>query len=91
MSLFDDLRDEVALMLLFLKSVRVIEVMELRPGQREPSLLFSCGVRDCHNNAQLLAQRALFTEAVSAPPERPVASTYRLDMCTRCACVCVFV
>jgi hypothetical protein len=79
--LFNDLRHEAALLLLFLKSVVSIEVLQLQPGQREPTLLFSC----CVSNAapEVLRQRALFSEAATAAPEQQVAGTYRLELTSR--------
>jgi len=80
-ALFADLKEEVALVLLFLKSVRNIEVLELQPAQKEPHLLFSCSV--ANTTRELLQQRALFTTAVGAPAEQQVAGTYRLELVLR--------
>lgn len=77
-ALFSDFKQEVTLVLLFLKSVRSIEVMEVQAGQRQPQLLFSCAISNI--TPELLQQRALFAEAVSAPHGQHVAGTYRLVM-----------
>jgi hypothetical protein len=81
-ALFDDLRQEVQLVLLFLKSIRSIEVLQLLPGQTQPQLLFSCSVANA--DAALLRQRALFLHAASAPADELVSGTYKLDMVLRC-------
>lgn len=82
-SLFSDLKQEAALVLLFLKSVCSIEVLELQPGQRQPQLLFSCSVA---NRAPALEQqRALFTAAVEAPADQQVSGTYQLELLLRWA------
>jgi sacsin len=81
-ALFDDLRQEVQLVLLFLKSIRSIEVLQLLPGQTQPQLLFSCSVANA--DAALLQQRALFLHAASALADELVAGTYQLDMVLRC-------
>jgi hypothetical protein len=80
-ALFSDLKQEVALALLFLKSVCSIEVLELQPGQREPQLLFSCSVGN--RTAELQRQRAMFTAAVTAPADQQVAGTYKLELVLR--------
>lgn len=80
-ALFSDLKQEVALALLFLKSVCSIEVLELQPGKREPQLLFSCSVGN--RTAELQRQRAMFTAAVTAPADQQVAGTYKLELVLR--------
>lgn len=81
-ALFDALKDEAALILLFLKSVRTIEVLELAAGQQQPQLLFSCSVANA--TSEVLQQRAMFTAAVAAPPEQQVSGTFKLGLVSRC-------
>lgn len=80
-ALFADLKQEVALALLFLKSVCSIEVLELQAGQQQPQLLFSCSV--ANRTAELQRQRAMFTAAVAAPADQQVAGTYKLELVLR--------
>lgn len=78
LALFEDLKLEASLVLLFLKSVCSIEVMELRPGQAQPQLLFSCSV--VNRTQEVLQQRAMFTTAVSAPLDQQVSGAYQLEL-----------
>jgi hypothetical protein len=81
-ALFADLKQEAALVLLFLKSVCSIEVLELQPGQQQPQLLFSCSV--ANRTPELQQQRAMFATAVGAPGDQQVAGTYQLELVLRC-------
>lgn len=84
LELFDALREESSRMLLFLKSVEVLEAMVWEQGDKEPRLLHACEVYS--PGADLRAQRRLFLD-VAANGERrgvPVAGLHQLDLVHRC-------
>jgi sacsin len=88
-ALFDDLRAEAHLALLFLKSVQSLELFELPVGSTEPVLLFSCSIANA--TPSLLQERALFLRASTAPPDKDVAGCFQLaitsaDMALRPVC-----
>jgi hypothetical protein len=86
-ALFADLKCEATLVLLFLKSVRTIELLELLPGHSQPQLLFSISIAphaaagtDGQALQLLLQQRALFLQAAVATEEEAVMGTYQMDI-----------
>lgn len=75
-----DLQGEAHMLLLFLKTVEQLRVWEWLPGEREPSLLFECAVRNPspalrHERSMFARTAQAFSALAAAKPGQGAASS----------------